>query len=243
MVGDDVENINTNVSLNHVYRGVCAATKTISWRSRLMHFCFTSLLVHTRHDTYGKIFWWHKLSVWNPGSLKDLYRTRHMVQPIHTCKSGPSGFRPGTTSYVMFPRYLLHSYGTAYIAGMLDSHYIQERFHIFHLYIEKSTSAMLGPLLQKAHEFKIWYFDFRFIYDRDYAKFPDYSTYEITYECVTLHFRLVLVDASPKCGLRPCIIFLELVWEIIKIFTFLNYAYICVPLDTIPFLPSALSLN
>jgi len=53
----------------------------------------------------------------------------------------------------------------------------------------------LGPLLLKAYKIKIGSFDFRFIYETDLETFPDYSTYEITYENVSFPFRLVLVDA------------------------------------------------
>ena len=43
----------------------------------------------------------------------------------------------------------------SYIAGMLDRHCMGDDFFICHLYIAKSTSTILGPLLQKPTEFTI----------------------------------------------------------------------------------------
>ena len=90
----------------------------------------------------------------------------------------------------------------------------------------------MGPLLQKAPEYTILSFDFRFLSNRDNKHFTDYSTYEISYEGVTLTFQLVLVDATMDCGPRSCINFADFVWENIKTFTFILYAILCVPLDT-----------
>jgi len=68
----------------------------------------------------------------------------------------------------------------AYIAGMFDRHTMEEEFCVCHLYIAKSTSAILGSLLRKAHEFTIRAFDFRFKPNQDYKHFHDYSTYKIS---------------------------------------------------------------
>ena len=59
------------------------------------------------------------------------------------------------TLYSLSIYYTLTGVYPAYIAGMLGSHYIDERFYISHVYIAKSTFAILGLLLQKAAEFKI----------------------------------------------------------------------------------------
>jgi hypothetical protein len=53
-----------------------------------------------------------------------------------------------------------------------------------------------------------------------------------TYEGVTLTFHLVLVDATVDCGPRACKNFVDLIWENIKTFAFINYAIVCVPLET-----------
>jgi hypothetical protein len=50
----------------------------------------------------------------------------------------------------------------AYIAGVLDKYCMEDDFCMCHLYISKSTSAILGPLLQKAIEFTIGSFNFQF---------------------------------------------------------------------------------
>lgn len=69
-------------------------------------------------------------------------------------------------------------------------------------------------------------------YTKETEIFHDYSTYEITYENVSLPFRLVLVDASMNIGPRSCTSFAEIIWENIKTFAFQYYANVCVPLDT-----------
>ena len=98
--------------------------------------------------------------------------------------------------------YALTKLYPAYIVGMLGRHSMEEEFCLCHLYFAKSTSAILGPLLRKAREFTIGSFDFRFKPNGVYDHFPDYSTYKISCEGVTLTFQLVLVDATLDCGPR-----------------------------------------
>ena len=50
----------------------------------------------------------------------------------------------------------------AYIAGVLDKYCLDDDFCICHLYIAKSTSTILGPLLKKAAKFTIGSFDLQF---------------------------------------------------------------------------------
>ena len=72
----------------------------------------------------------------------------------------------------------------------------------------------MDPLLQKTHAFKIEPFD--------YEIFHDYSSYEITYENVSLTFRIVFVDASMNSGPRSCIYCAEFIWENINFSTLRN---------------------
>jgi len=67
-----------------------------------------------------------------------------MAESVHASISRPSDFR--TLFYVGICCTLTGVY-PAYIAGILASHCIKERFHICHLYIAKCKSAILGPLL------------------------------------------------------------------------------------------------
>ena len=48
----------------------------------------------------------------------------------------------------------------AYIAGILDKLSMEDDVCVCHFYIAKSTSTILGPLLQKATEFTIGSFNF-----------------------------------------------------------------------------------
>jgi len=121
-----------------------------------------------------------------------------MAESVHASTSRPSAFRRGITSYIMFCGICcpLRVEFPAYIAGILAPYCIEERFHICHLYIAKWKFAILSPLLQKAHEFQIGSFEFRFIPDRDIVHFPNYSTFEITYvsNISTSPFRPIVTD-------------------------------------------------
>ena len=109
----------------------------------------------------------------------------------------------------------------AYIVGMLDRHCMEYDFCVCHLYIAKNTSTILGPLIQKATEFTIGSFEFRFISHGTFERYADFSAYYISYEGVTLTFHLVLVDATMDCGPRACINFVDFIWENIKTFAFI----------------------
>ena len=93
----------------------------------------------------------------------------------------------------------------AYIARMLDRHCMEDDVCIYHLYIAKSTSTILRPLLQKVTEFTIGSFDFRFRSRWAFERYADFSAYGISYEGVTLTFHLVLVDTTLGCVPRACI--------------------------------------
>jgi hypothetical protein len=101
-----------------------------------------------------------------------------------------------------------------------------------HLYIAKSISAILGPLLQKATELTIGSFNFQFRSRGAFERCADFSAYDISCEGVTLTFHLVLVDATVDCGPRACLNFVVFIWNNIKTFAFIKYAIVCIPLET-----------
>ena len=71
----------------------------------------------------------------------------------------------------------------AYIAGT-----VWRTTFACHLYIAKSTSTILGSLLEKATEFTIGSFEFQFRSNRAFERHADFSAYDISYEDVTLNF-------------------------------------------------------
>jgi len=120
----------------------------------------------------------------------------------------------------------------AYIAGVLDKYCLEDDSCSCHLYIAKSTSAILGPLLKQASKFTIGSFDFQFSSREAFEHYADYSAYDVSYEGVTLTFLLVLVDTAINCSPRASLIFVEFMWHNIKTFAFIKYAIVCTPLET-----------
>jgi hypothetical protein len=133
----------------------------------------------------------------------------------------------------MFTRYLLQTY-----VCITCLYYGNDRFTlhwgtVLHIPFIRSRKQFLhlGLVLQETGvPNRIFIFSIHI--RQRVCTFSDYSTYDITYESVTLHFRLVLVDASPNCGPRPSTKFSEFIFRNIKIFNFLNFTILCVPLDT-----------
>jgi hypothetical protein len=197
-----------------------------------MYICFHFITgTPCSHETPRQGVRWINQSVRNPTCLMQLNRTCHFAGAVHACKSRPSAFRPSTTSDVLINMCMLRPYRPAYIVGMLDRHCMEYDFCVCHLYIAKNTSTILGPLLQKATEFTIGSFEFRFISHGTFERYADFSAYYISYEGVTLTFHLVLVDTM-DCGPRACINFVYFIWENIKTFAFIKYVIVCDPLDT-----------
>jgi len=62
----------------------------------------------------------------------------------------------------------------AYIAGVLDKYCLEDDCCICHLYVAKSTSAILGTLLKKAAKFTIGSFDFQFSSREAFEHYADY---------------------------------------------------------------------
>ena len=120
----------------------------------------------------------------------------------------------------------------AYIAGVLNKYCLEEDFCICHLYIAKSISAILGPLLTEAAKFTIGSFDFQFRYREAFEHYADYSAYDVSYDGVTLTFLLVLVDTAVDCSPRASLNFVEFIWHNIETFAFIKYAIVCTLLET-----------
>ena len=156
-----------------------------------------------------------------------LYRTCNLARAVHACTLRPSTFRPCTTSGVLFTRYMLRPYRPipSYIAGMLDRHCMEEDFCFTFIHCQTQFHH-LGPLLQKATDFTIGSFDFRFRSRGAYERYAFFSAYDISYLDVTLTFHLVLVDATMDYGPRECINFVDLISENIKTFAFIKYAIV-----------------
>jgi len=163
-----------------------------------------------------------------------LYRTCNLADTVHTCTSRTSAFRPGTTSGVLIIRYMLCLYRpiSCLQCRYTGKYCMEYKFCMCHLYIAKSTSTILGSLLQKATIFTIGSFNFQFRSHGAFERDADISAYNISYEGVTLTFHLVLVDATVYCSPRACLNFVEFIWDNIKTFAFIKYAIVCVPLET-----------
>ena len=157
-----------------------------------------------------------------------------MVETIHICKSGPSDFRPVTTSGVlslgvccaltgMFP---------ACNAGVLGSHNIEGMLCICLFIRSKNQFRHLGPSPPKSALVQNRFFRISIHVRTRLWIFSDYSSNVITYGNVSIIFRLVLVDASMTRGPPSFINFAELILENVKIFSFPNYTTVRVPLYT-----------
>ena len=187
-----------------------------------------------RHATTRQGFWLLNQFVWKPTCIIQLSRTCHMAGSVHACTSLPSTFRPGTTSGVLFTRYILRPYrvipflyrgkawSTLYVGRILLKPLIHCKKHFRRPWAPSPQSTWFHNRIFRVSiqtKLRLW-------------PFPDFSTYKIWYECETLTFQLVLVDPTLDCGPRSCINFAEFMWENIKTFTYLNYAIVCAPLDT-----------
>jgi len=87
-------------------------------------------------------------------------------------------------------------------------------------------------MYSKADTFVIGPFQFRLTEWDEYEAFPDFSTYDITFEIVTVPFSITIVDVSTYCGSNTSINLTNFIWEYICGFAFKLYAIVCVPLDT-----------
>ena len=157
-----------------------------------------------------------------------------MVRPIHTCQTEPSGFRPGTTSYVMFTRYLLHPYGTipCLYCGISRFTLLWGRVSDMSFIHSKKHFRHHGPQLRETHELKKESFGFRFLYDR-HCKFSR-----------LFHLRNYLWVSDTTLSSSPprridefwasylFKLFKSSFRKYIKMLTFLNCSILCVPLDT-----------
>jgi hypothetical protein len=178
----DIDKINTStVSLNLVYRGICATSKAY-------------LLAIEAQFPYFLFYFRYTLSMRPHGRYSQLYWQRHTVDPIHTLN----------LDHLIFVQLLIQTFCSlgiccdhtgiypAYIAGMLGAYYIEEKLFICHLYRTKNEYAIFSTLLRKTNGYKIEPFDFRLTNEREYEIYHEYSPYEITYENVSLSFRIVL---------------------------------------------------
>ena len=127
-----------------------------------------------------------------------LYRTCHLAVAVYACTSRPSTFRADATTEVLFNSYMLCLYRPISCINRRYTGYILfgGRFCISHLYIAKSTSTILRPLLKKATKFTIGYFKFQIIFRGAFERYADFSAYDVSYEGVILTFHLVLVEAA-----------------------------------------------
>jgi hypothetical protein len=125
------------------------------------------------------------------------YRTRHMGVAVHAFTARSTAFRLCTTSGV-FTIFMLRPYraiSCLYRGNAFSSLYGGRILHMPSIRSKKHFRH-LGASHMKENEFTTGSFDFRFKRNGYYDHFPDYSTYKISYEVVTLTFQQVLVDAS-----------------------------------------------
>jgi len=105
----------------------------------------------------------------------------------------------------------------AHIAGVLASFYNIAPC-IGGLHIARSSSSILENYYRKDETFVIEPFQFRIAERQEYHAFPDFSTYEITFEDVTLAFTVTIIDVETfyvepvYCGSKSNINFSEFIW-------------------------------
>jgi len=125
----------------------------------------------------------------------------------------------------------------ACIAGVLTSYY-NSTPRIGGLQIVRTSSSILENFYRKAETFVIEPFQFRVMERHEYNGFPDFPTYEITFENVTLAFTVTIIDDSTfygepvNCGSRSNINFSEFIWEYMCCFAIKSYSIVCVPFNT-----------
>jgi len=114
-------------------------------------------------------------------------------------------FTPARLDHLSFVHRLLQTFceldicctitGTypAYIAGVLASFYNTAPY-IGGLHIDRTSSSILENFYRKAEAFVIEPFQFRIMELQEYHAFPDISSYEITFEVVTLAFTVTIID-------------------------------------------------
>jgi len=158
-------------------------------------------------------------------------------------------FTPARIDHLSFVHRLLQTFceldicctitGTypAYIAGVLASFYNTAPC-IGGLHIARNSSFILENFYRKAETFVIEPFQFRIMERQEYHAFPDFSTYEITFENVTLAFTVKIIDVETfygepvYCGSKSNINFSEFIWEYLCCFALKSYAIVCVPFNT-----------
>ena len=125
----------------------------------------------------------------------------------------------------------------AYIAGVLASFYNTAPC-IGGLHIARTSSSILENFYRKAETFVIEPFQFRITERQEYHVFPDFSTYEITFEDVTLAFTVTIIDVETfygepvYCGSKSNINFSEFIWEYLCCIALKSYSIVCFPLNT-----------
>ena len=92
----------------------------------------------------------------------------------------------------------------AYIAGVLSSYYSQ-RPAVGELHIARTDSTILDKIYRKHYTFEIGPFELGLTEWLEYENFPDYSSYDITYEGVTVTVHITIVDVSAYCGSQSSI--------------------------------------
>ena len=125
----------------------------------------------------------------------------------------------------------------AYIVGVLTSFYNTYPC-IGGLHITRTSSSILENLYRKAETFAIKRFQFRIEERQEYDAFPDFSTYDITFEDVTLAFSVTIIDVETfygepvYCGSKSNINFSEFILEYMCCFAVKSYSIVCVPFNT-----------
>jgi hypothetical protein len=183
-----------------------------------MHVSFHFIIgTPCRYVTFRQGFWWLNQSVWNQTCNTTVSDTPYVLVNSRLT-SRPSSFSPGSTSGILFTRYMLRSYGTIpcihcridwsplYGGRILRMPSIRSKKYFRHL----GASPTESTWVQNSS------FVLRFKYNRDYDHIPECSSYEILYVGVTLTFQLVLVDAMMDCGPRSCVKFADIFWKILR---------------------------
>jgi len=92
----------------------------------------------------------------------------------------------------------------SYIAGVLGTYFV-DTLRISQLCIDRTDSTILDKFYTKFPTFEFRPFQFRMSEAEEYASFPDISLYDITYEGVTVHFFISIVDAFVRFGSQSSI--------------------------------------
>ena len=125
-----------------------------------------------------------------------------MVTTFHSREVRSSTFCNSVVENIPLSKYLLACVGMypSYIAGLHSTYYVVT-LRISQLCVAHTDSPILDKLYRRFSIFEVGAFGFRMSEADEYASFPDYSLYDITYEGASVRFLFPL--STPLCVAYP----------------------------------------